>query len=80
MALTGVHGLAFSGECGHTGAVLKAGSTAYNGLFNNPAYPNTPMPDHCYSWILQVESCFTDCEGLVSDDAYLNVLIFRSKS
>src|SRR5436309_9131209 len=27
--------------------VLKAGNTAYNGLFNNPAYPNTPiaLPD-----------------------------------
>src|SRR5436190_11161025 len=23
--------------------VLKAGNTAYEGLFNNPAYPNTPV-------------------------------------
>ena len=24
--------------------VLKAGNTAYDGLFNNSAYPNTPVP------------------------------------
>jgi len=24
--------------------VLKAGNTAYDGLFNNPAFPNTPFP------------------------------------
>src|SRR5438046_844781 len=24
--------------------VLKAGNTAYNGLLNNPAFPNTPFP------------------------------------
>jgi hypothetical protein len=36
-AKLGLHGVSDSD-------VLKAGNTAYSGLFNNPAFPNTPFP------------------------------------